>query len=131
MEIELNSHGVNKAIKPHILSDEEMKLIGFHFKPKTQIDNTEFPSRWTYMRFKDFGSLEVSFYVELPTDNSDIKIDILDEDYCQPYDYQYMIEKSGKNAPKYAFMVRDWVEEQIEYLQAEGVLSGHIEGEYI
>jgi hypothetical protein len=29
-EVEVNSNGVNKLIKATILSDEEMKRIGFH-----------------------------------------------------------------------------------------------------
>ena len=29
MNIELNSNGVNKKIKAHILSDDEMREIGF------------------------------------------------------------------------------------------------------
>ena len=62
---------------------------------------------------------------------TDIRIDVLDEDFCQPYDYDYqsMLHKNPTFEP--ALIVYEQVEELMEYLQSKGVLSGHVKGEYI
>ena len=62
-------------------------------------------------------------------DGSDIQIDVLDEWFCQPYDYQYILEKDPGH--KIANIVKEQVEYWMEKLQEEGVLKGHVRGEYI
>ena len=126
MSVELNSHGVNKLIKATILSDEKMRKIGFTDYAK---------DKWYFCRLIKFPneeryrSFEISFNVSIPKDNSDISIDVLDEDFCQPYDYQYMLDKNPKFEP--CLIVKEQVEEWMKYLQDNGVLSGHVYGEYI
>ena len=127
MNVEVNSNGVNKLIKYNILSDEKMKEIGFTDYSK---DN------WYFCRMikfpkdkKEYRGFEISFSVSIPKDNSNIRIDILDEDFCQPYDYQYMLDKNPKFEP--CLIVKEQVEEWMKYLQDNGVLSGHVYGEYI
>ena len=126
MSVELNSHGVNKLIKATILSDKEMRDIGFTDYSK---DNwyfcrlIKFPNEKRYRRFK------ISFSVTIPKDNSDIQIDVLDEAFLQPYDYQYMLDKNPTFEP--CLIVKEQVEEWMKYLQDNGVLSGHVHGEYI
>ena len=78
---------------------------------------------WTCILF------EVSFNVTIPKDGSDIEIDVLDDDYCQAYDYQRMLDSNQTFEP--ALIVKQQVEEWMEYLQENGVLSGHVKGEYI
>jgi len=116
-EIELNSNYVNKKIIGHILPDEEMRKIGF-------TDRNE--SHWYYCANLD---KHISFNVSIPKNGSDIDISILDEEYCQPYDYQSMLERDPGFRP--AILIRDEVEKHMDELQAAGVLSGHIRGEYI
>lgn len=126
MSIELNSHGVNKLIKATILSDEKMKEIGFTDYAK---------DRWYFCRMikfpnkKKYRGFEISFNVSIPKDNSDIIIDVLDEDFCQPYDYQVILSKNPTHPC--ASIVNEQVEEWMKYLQDSGVLSGHVYGEYI
>ena len=124
-EIILDENGLNKKITSHILSDAVMRDIGFS-------DLAE--STWYYCKmvpfpktgmYKDF---EVSFNVQIPKNGDRLRIDVLDEDFCQPYDYQLMLKNSNH---KTASIVRDFVEQQMEYLQSKGVLSGHVRGEYI
>lgn len=133
--IELNSHGVNKAIKATILSDERMKEIGFH---KNFHEGTKFekPSPYWFFRRaiefpkeKEWKNIEIGFSVRIPKDGSDIEIDIIDEDFGQPYDYQYMLSKYPYH--KCANIVKEQVEKWMKYLQDNGVLSGHVYGEYI
>ena len=64
-----------------------------------------------------------------PKNNSDIQIDVLDEAFCQPYDYQYMLDKNPNFEP--ALVVKEQVEDWMKYLQNNEVISGHVYGEYI
>ena len=123
--VELNKNGVNKLIKANILPDDKMRQIGF----------TDFAkNRWYFGRMikfkeKEYRGIEISFNVVIPKDGSDIRIDILDDDFCQPYDYQYFLENNPPN--KVALIVKEQVEEWMKYLQDNGVLEGHVYGEYI
>ena len=121
-KVQLNSHGTNVAIKAHILPDDEMYTIGF-----TDRD----PSKWYYYRMvPGLGKgIEISFNVTIPKDGSDIEIITLDEDFLQPYNYESILERNPNL--ECALKVRDFVEEQMKYLQDTGVLSGHRKGNYI
>jgi hypothetical protein len=125
-EVKVNSNGVNAKIKAHILSDEEMKAIGFtnHYEP-----NWYFCRSIKFPKTKRYRGFDISFSASIPKDGSDIRIDVLDEDFCQPYDYQHMLNKDPKFEP--ALITFEQVEEYMEYLQSKGVLSGHVKGEYI
>ena len=124
MNVEVNSNGVNKLIKYNILSDEEMRDIGFTDYAK---------DTWYFCRMIKFPKgnrgLNISFNVSIPKDNSDIQIDVLDEAFCQPYDYQYMLDKNPEFEP--ALVVKEQVEDWMKYLQDNEVISGHVYGEYI
>ena len=124
MNVEVNSNGVNKLIKYNILSDEKMRDIGF-------TDYTE--DTWYFCRMikfpKGHRGFDISFNVSIPKDNSDIQIDVLDESFCQPYDYQYMLDKNPEFEP--ALVVKEQVEDWMKYLQDNEVISGHVYGEYI
>lgn len=135
MSVELNSHGVNKLIKATILSDEKMKEIGFHKNYYEGTKHEKYSPYWYFSRTlelpkdKKYHGFGISFNVNIPKDGSDIRIDVLDEDFCQPYDYQYMLEEDPSF--EYALLVKEQVEKWMEYLQNNGVLSGHVYGEYI
>lgn len=126
-EPQLNKHGVNKVIKANLLPDKQMRDIGF-------TDYRE--GYWHFMRcFKAFKSNamftnEISFNVSInKNDPEDLRIDVLDEDFCQPYDYQYMLEKNPNSETP--IRIQAFVEEWMDYLHKKGVLSGHVKGEYI
>ena len=89
MNVEVNSNGVNKSIKYNILSDEEMRAIGF-------TDYAE--DTWYFCRMikfpKGHHGLDISFNVSIPKDNSDIDIMVLDMDFCQIYDYQHLLNNN-------------------------------------
>lgn len=118
-EVELNSNGVNAKIKAVILSDKEMKEIGFtnRNEPYWFFDRLIMPKH------------DISFSVTIPKDGSDIRIDVLDEEFCQPYDYQAMLNRNPNH--KLALEVRENVEYWMEYLQSRGVLKGHTKYAYI
>ena len=126
MSIETNSHGVNKAITYTILSDEEMGKIGFtnYNEPRWFfIKSINFPKEKRYRGF------DITFSVSIPKDKGDIRIDILDEDFLQPYDYQKMLKSNPYFEP--CLIVKEQVEEWMKYLMECGVLHGHRYGKYI
>lgn len=125
-KVEVNSNGVNTKIKAHILSDKKMRKIGFTDYSQ---DIWFFCKSIKFMKKLKYGGFDISFSVSIPKDGSDIRIDVLDEDFCQPYDYQSMLHKNPTFKP--ALIVYKQVEEWMDYLQSKGVLSGHIKGEYI
>lgn len=135
MGVEVNSYGVNKLIKYTILSDERMKEIGFHKNYYEGTDHEEYSPYWWFTRTigfpkeKKWKNVEIDFDVKIPKDGSDINIMVLDMDFCQPYDYQYWLSKNPKN--ECANIVKEQVEMWMKYLQDNGVLSGHMYGEYI
>lgn len=125
-KVEVNSNCVNAKIKAHILSDKEMREIRFtdYYEP-----NWCFCKPIKFPQTKRYRGFNISFSVSIPKDGSDIRIDVLDEDFCQPYDYQSMLRKNPTFEP--ALIVYEQVEEWMEYLQSKCVLSGHVKGEYI
>lgn len=135
MSVEVNSHGVNKLIRYNILSDEKMKEIGFHKNYYEGTDHEKYSPYWYFMRGIEFPKekrwkgVEISFNVHIPKDGSDLNIMVIDEDWGQPYDYQYLLNRNSKN--ECAKIVKEEVEKWMKYLQDNGVLSGHVYGEYI
>lgn len=134
-EVEVNSHGVNKLIKYTVLSDEKMKEIGFHKNYYEGTDNEEYSPYWWFTKGIEFPEdkrwrgVEINFDVKIPKDGSDIDIMILDMDFCQPYNYQRILSKNPEH--ECANIVKEQVEEWMKYLQDNGILSGHVYGEYI
>ena len=125
-DLKLNRHGVNAKIHASILPEEKMQEIGFTDNCKEMwyfLRGIQFPKNKKYRGF------EVSFSVTIPKNGSDIRIDVLDEAFCQPYDYQYMLEKNPNFEP--CLIVKEQVEHWMSYLQGRGVLTGHEAGEYI
>lgn len=135
MNIEVNSKGTNKAIKVTILSDERMKEIGFHKNYYEGTDHEQYSPYWWFakpIKFhkeKRWRGTFIDFDVKIPKDGSDIEIVTLDMDFCQPYDYQEILNRNSKN--ECANIVKEQVEMWMKYLHDEGVLSGHVYGEYI
>lgn len=118
--MELNSKGVNANIKAVILSDKEMRKIGFTDHQK---------NKWYFCRVLKC-SKDITFNVTISKDGSDdLAIDILDEQFLQPYDYQCALQINQKHP--FALKVKDEIEGFMNYLNGCGVLSGHEYGAYI
>lgn len=135
MNVEVNSNGVNKLIKYNILSDERMREVGFHKNYYEGTDHEEYSHYWFFIKRIEFPKekrwrhVAIDFEVRIPKDNSDIDIMVLDMDFCQIYDYQRLLSNNPKNES--AKIVKEQVEMWMEYLQDNGVISGHVYGEYI
>lgn len=116
--MELTKHGNNANIKINVLPKEEMRKIGF----------TDYREGYWYL-CKRLTS-DISFNLDVcKTDSSDWRIDVLDENFCQPYDYQYYLSK--ENPPQVAVKVNDMVEEIMLMLTTYGIVEGWKPGDYI
>mgnify|MGYP004491774157 FL=1 len=116
-KIKLNSKGTNTNIKANILDDAKMRENGFSDFSKTN---------WYFC--KTVGK-DITLNITIPKNGSDIEIITLDEDFCQPYDYQRLLEKDPKF--EFALKIKEQVEKYMQELKNAGILSGHEYGEYI
>ena len=118
--VEINEHGNNAAIKVHILDDATMGLNGFKWIPEDR-----FSGHWYFCNpvYEDI-TFNFTIYSE-----DDWRIDILDEWFCQPYDYQAMYE-SGDYRP-IVLTVMENVNEIMDSFVHKGIISGWKVGDYI
>ena len=106
-------------MKVNILSDEEMTNIGFiTLKSKNQ---------WFF--FKTLIDT-IEFWLRINKDDpNDFTIDIFDDDFGQPYDYQHMLSKNPNF--KYALKVKDEVDKTMQYLMDNNIITDYKIGDYI
>lgn len=121
-DVPLNKRNTNANIKVNIFDDGKMKELGFTDYSK----NT-----WYYLAYiineKHF---KVTFNLQINKRNPDnFKIDILTEDYLQPYDYQAGLRKYPK-FEKY-LQVHKKVQEIMKHLIDTGIIEGYNLGDYI
>jgi hypothetical protein len=119
-KVPINKNGLNANVKAHVLSDDKMRKLGF-----TDLGTTS----WYFC--KHVGKYpDITFNVSIPKKNPDgLEIDVLDEYFCQPYDYQSMLERNPHFAP--ALEVKESVDMFMMYLIDNGVLSGWSVGDYL
>lgn len=115
--VPLNTINQNKNIKAHILSDKLMRELGF-----TDYDH----KNWYFC--KDIAD-DITFNVSIKKKTGNIRIEILDENFLQPYQYQELL----KNCPnaEFALKVHEAVQGQMKYLMDKGVITGYRLGDYI
>lgn len=118
---EVNGNGVNKKIHVKLLSDQEMRKIGF----------TDF--REGYWHFSKGISEDIIFGLTINRSNTeDFRIDVLDDNFCQPYDYQRILSKDSYSGPnQFAIYIYNKVEIIMQELTEKGIIAGHVKGEYI
>ncbi len=118
--IRTNKNGLNIKITAKVLSDPEMREFGF----------TDYKKDTWYYAKNIPGVSDISFNVSIPKDDpSGLRIDVLDEYFLQPYDYQYLLEKDPKLLA--ARTVRNFVEREMIKLKSAGIINGHEIREYI
>ena len=119
-KVKLNENYNNAAITINELPDEEMRKIGF----------TNYKKDTWYFTKNVLPKYDISFNLSIKKGNpKDWKIDVLDEDFCQPYDYQRMLEHDTKNSIPH--IIEEEVEKIMKYLSECGIVFGHVVGEYI
>lgn len=122
--VPLNNKVQNKNIKANVLSDEDMRKAGFTDKN---------PNNWYYCRILNEDEVKcmipVSFNVTISKKTSKIKIDILDENWLQPYNYQSILERDPSN--KFANEIHKKVQAQMKLLMEKGIITGYNENDFI
>lgn len=115
--MELDKNGLNTAISATSLSDEEMRNLDF-------TDHDE--KNWYKSIYLAEG---ITLNVSIPKDGSRLRIEVLDEDFGQHYDYQRIL----KNNPKleFALRVKNQCETYLDFLAASGVIHGFKRGMYV
>lgn len=118
-DVVLDKNGLNAALDYNKdITEERLREIGFtnYNKPV-----------WYYS--KQLGN-EISFNVSIPVNRTDrLKIDILDDDFLQPFDYQRMLRIDPKH--KFAWSIKVKVEDEMQFLQDNGVITGFTKGMHI
>lgn len=117
--MEYTRHGNNAALSIHVLDDTAMRALGF---------TDCVPEDW-YLCRPVSDDRTTSLDVTAAKDGSDWRIDVLDEDFGQPYDYQWLLSQNPDLA--YARRVAANVERELRVLADAGVLIGWEEGMYV
>ena len=116
--VELNEYGNNAAIKVHILDDNSMNAIGFK-----RVNDHWYFFNWVY---KDI-TFNFTIYSE-----DDWRIDIIDEWFGQPYDYQYLLEKYSNDInTRVLEIVKKNVDEIMDSFVHKRIISGWKVGDYV
>ncbi len=116
-DVPLTKRKQNAMIQANLLDDKKMREIGFTDYSKDS---------WYYCR--GLGS-DISFNVSINKKTNEIKIDVLDECFLQPFDYQAQIQ-DGRN-DDFINNINKQVQEQMKYLMDAGVITGYRMGDYI
>lgn len=116
-DVPLDERGQNANIKFHVLNENTMKSYGFGYTYE----------RWVFnIGLTDTISINISI-----SDEGEGLIDILDDDFLQPYDFQSVIINMADKAPSVAKTVQKKVYEIMNNLIYAGIISGWNVGDYI
>ena len=123
-ECEINTSGNNAKLKANLLSDEKMVENGFRWIGAI--------GKWVFNRVI-LPRQNISFNVFIPKEYPEnFQIDVLDDSFGQPYDYQSILSKPTYDEPnQVAVKCYQEVEKYMERLQKAGIIEGHVKGEYI
>jgi hypothetical protein len=116
-KMKLDANGLNAAIGSHLLSDDDMFGLGF----------TDHKKDTWYLCVR--VETDITLNISIPKDGSRFRIDVLDEDFGQPYDYQNILKRHPKL--EFARSVKARVENQLELLTKSGVITGFTRGMYV
>lgn len=119
-DVPVNSRGMNNNIKINILSEEKMREIGF-------TDYNE--DVWCFRKIvhKKFN-IEFSLSINKYNSNN-FKIDVLDSEWLQIYDYQRCIEEGIYNND--LLEIHNNVQDIMKMLIENNIIEGYNLGDYI
>lgn len=118
-DVTLTTDGNNMLLAMHPLDEETMRGLGF----------TDYAGDEWYWCRPVSDDKEITVNVRIGKTGDRWSIDVLDEYYMQPYDYQTIVNNDPRNA--YASMVADGCEERFRELSDMGVLTGWNPGMYV
>ena len=111
----MNNRGQNANIKFGGVSEDTLKSLGFW--------NNE--DGW-YLHVVVCSEMDITFNISIVKSTKEVIIDVLDEEFLQPYDYQEMV---GLN--DIANEVHYKVQDCMKILVDSGVIVGYRMGDYI
>ena len=112
-----NSRGQNANIKGHVVNYETMKKCGFNYSKE-----------FNDFRFSQELYDEITLYIHIDNDNK-IVIDVIDENFCQHYDYQnYLGNKPDARVP---IIVHRQVQSKMKELMKAGIVTGYTLEDYV
>ncbi|AOL97857.1 hypothetical protein JDW21_20310 [Bacillus subtilis] len=106
-------------MKFHILEDKQMRDIGFTDHVK---------SKWYFIK-----SIQPNITFNLTIHKKSLKgeIDVLDERYLQPYDYQYYMKACTRAELEFPYVTNDKVQEIMANFIEQGIITEYEMGSYI
>ena len=113
--VPLNDRGQNANIKFGNVPDDTLKSFGFW--------NTE--DSW-YMDVVVCSEMDITFNISIVKSTKEVIIDVLDEEFLQPYDYQEMLGLNGI-ANEVHYKVQDCMKSLVD----SGIIVGYNMGDYI
>jgi len=116
-DVPLTPKNQNANIKANILTKKEMISLGFAHDIYAQ--------SYVMREYLDNGILfecEIKF-------NGTVEIEILDDDFCQHYDYQGILGSNPEH--EFALIVHEKVQEIMKRLVDVGLIIGYKENDYI
>ena len=121
-DVPLNENHINANIKINILEENKMRELGFTDYCK---------DTWYYCTIiVDKKNFIVTFNLSINKQNpKDFTIDILDEAYLQPYDYQAGLKMNPDFKPY--LQAHRKVQEVMKYLIESGIVENYNLGDYI
>lgn len=113
--VPINSRGNNSNIKAGLsVTDDTMKANGFYQRN----------GGWYYTKYLGY---DISLNVFILCDC--VAIDILDESFCQPFDYQYILRKHPES--KVVLEIHNKVQSVMKQLSDNGIIVGYIANDFI
>jgi len=104
-----------------------LKTLRFREVEASKLNPETYPATWFYCK-EVRRDITFNITIEvLPPHN--FRIDVLDENFCQPFDYQYMLHNNP--TAKIPLEVKSKVEEQMQILVDAGLITEYTKGDYI
>ena len=113
---EIDERGQNKNLRYHIVDKDIMESLGFRHTGNV------------WMLRECIGNIGI--YIRI-TDDCIGTIDVLDNDFCQPYDFQYIIVILKNKTPKVAIEVQHKLYNILDSMKTFGVLENWEWGDYV
>ena len=114
--VPLNHCGQNANLKGNILNDKKMEANEFYYN--IHLD------RW---RLWENLGCDISLTIKIAGEY--LFIDVLDESFAQPYDYQAILRRTPDH--KFALDIHNQVQAIMKQLSDCGIIDGYIANDYI
>ena len=115
-ETKIDENGQNKNLRFHIVNESLMRSVGFRHTHNF----------WILCDSMDTISINIKI-----TDDEIGTINVLDDYFCQPYDFQLMISEKGDNAPSSAIEIQHKLYMILDSMKTFGILEGWEWGDYV